>query len=180
MPAPTRRLQPPLPNARVLSYPRCMDAIPKRPLKTGFDVPDEKQLVAGLRAGDRASYEHLVRTFGGCLLAVGRRLVRNEEDARDCVQEAFLQAFRNIDKFEERASLGSWLHRIVVNAALMKLRARAPSGRVNRGFTTTVRRGRAAHGARGRVCPIGRDPARERRDPRGGASFDRSTARRIS
>ena len=74
---------------------------------------------------DDASYEQLVRTYGGRMLAVARRLVRNEEDARDCVQEAFLQAFRNIEKFEQRASLGSWLHRIVTNAALMKLRARA-------------------------------------------------------
>ncbi len=46
MPAIARRLQPPLPNARVLGYARCMDAIPKHPLKTGFDVPDEKR--AGL------------------------------------------------------------------------------------------------------------------------------------
>ena len=124
MPDAARRLQPPLPTARRVSYPRCVDAIPKRPPKTGFDVPDEKQLVARLRAGDDASYERLVRTYGGRMLAVARRLVRNEEDARDCIQEAFLQAFRHIDKFEERASLGSWLHRIVVNAALMKIRAR--------------------------------------------------------
>ena len=124
MPDAPRWLQPSLPNARRVSYPRRMDAIPKRPLKTGFDVPDEKPLVARLRAGDDASYERLVRTYGGRMLAVARRLLRNEEDARDCVQDAFLQAFRHIDKFEERASLGSWLHRIVVNAALMKIRAR--------------------------------------------------------
>ncbi len=118
-------LQPPLPNARGLSYPRCMDAVPKQPPQGGEDLSDERQLVARLRVGDNASYEQLVRTYGGRMLAVARRLVRNEEDARDCVQEAFLQAFRNIEKFEQRASLGSWLHRIVVNAALMKLRARA-------------------------------------------------------
>ncbi len=63
-------------------------------------------------------------SIGGRLLAVARRMLRDEEDARDCVQEAFLQAFRSIDKFEARASLGTWLHRIVVNAALMKIRAR--------------------------------------------------------
>ncbi len=125
MPDTPRRLKPPLPNARGLSYPRCMDAVPKQPLQGGEDLSDERQLVARLRVGDDASYEQLVRTYGGRMLAVARRLVRNEEDARDCVQEAFLQAFRNIEKFEQRASLGSWLHRIVVNAALMKLRARA-------------------------------------------------------
>ena len=101
-----------------------MDAIPKRPPPGGEDLAAERQLVARLRDGEGASYEQLVRTYGGRLLAVARRLVRHEEDARDCVQEAFLQAFRNIEKFEQRASLGSWLHRIVVNAALMKLRAR--------------------------------------------------------
>lgn len=58
------------------------------------------------------------------MLAVAQRFVGNEEAARDCVQKAFLQAFRGIDRFEERASLGTWLHRIVVNAALTKLRAR--------------------------------------------------------
>ena len=120
-----RWLQPPLPNARGLSYPRCMDAVPKQPPPGGEHLADESQLVARLRVGDGASYEQLVRTYGGRMLAVARRLVRNEEDARDCVQEAFLQAFRNIEKFEQRASLGSWLHRIVANAALMKLRARA-------------------------------------------------------
>lgn len=101
-----------------------MEAIPKQAPRGDVDGSDEGQLVARLQIGDGASYEQLVRTYGGRLLAVARRLVRNEEDARDCVQEAFLQAFRNIEKFEQRASLGSWLHRIVVNAALMKLRAR--------------------------------------------------------
>lgn len=102
-----------------------MDAIPRQSSQRGEDLSDERELVARLCAGDGASYELLVRTYGGRMLAVARRLVRNEEDAHDCVQEAFLQAFRNIEKFEQRASLGSWLHRIVVNAALMKLRARA-------------------------------------------------------
>ncbi len=102
-----------------------MDAVPRQSSQSAEDLPDERELVARLQVGDGASYEQLVRTYGGRMLAVARRLVRNEEDARDCVQEAFLQAFRNIEKFEQRASLGSWLHRIVVNAALMKLRARA-------------------------------------------------------
>ena len=86
---------------------------------------NENHLIARLRAGDRTGYEQLVTTYGGRMLAVARRLVRNEEDARDCVQDAFLQAFRCIAQFEGRSSLGSWLHRIVVNAALMKIRARS-------------------------------------------------------
>jgi RNA polymerase sigma-70 factor (ECF subfamily) len=50
--------------------------------------------------------------------------VHNEEDARDAVQDAFLSAFRNLDHFEGHARLATWLHRIVLNAALMKLRRR--------------------------------------------------------
>lgn len=85
---------------------------------------DDEALLAGLRAGDAASYEVLVRTHGGRMLAVARRFLRNEADARDCVQDAFLLAFRQIHTFEGRSSVGTWLHRIVVNAALMKVRAR--------------------------------------------------------
>jgi RNA polymerase sigma-70 factor (ECF subfamily) len=87
--------------------------------------PDDAALVASLRRGDPAAFEALVRTYGGRLLAVGHRFLRNEEDARDAVQEAFISAFRSIDRFEGNARLSTWLHRIVVNAALMKLRAKS-------------------------------------------------------
>lgn len=99
-----------------------MDARPPRGAQVKVGLPDEKGLIAGLRNGDAASYERIVEVYGGRMLAVARRLVRIEEDARDCVQDAFLQVFRNIHSFEERSSLGSWLHRIVVNAALTKIR----------------------------------------------------------
>jgi RNA polymerase sigma-70 factor (ECF subfamily) len=81
-------------------------------------------LLAALRARAPGAYEQLVRTHGGRLLAVARRLLTSEEDARDAVQEAFLNAFRNIDRFEGQALLSTWLHRIVVNVSLMKLRSR--------------------------------------------------------
>ena len=55
---------------------------------------------------------------------VARRIVRNDEDARDVVQEAFLSAFRNINRFAGDSRLSTWLHRIVINTALMKLRTR--------------------------------------------------------
>jgi RNA polymerase sigma-70 factor (ECF subfamily) len=83
---------------------------------------DEEQLVAGLRAGDDLAYEQMVRVFGGRMLAVARRIVRNDEDAQDAVQTAYLSAFRAITTFEGGCRLSTWLHRIVVNAALMKLR----------------------------------------------------------
>jgi RNA polymerase sigma-70 factor (ECF subfamily) len=81
-------------------------------------------LLEALRTGAPGAFEQLVRTHGGRLLAVARRLLGNEEDARDAVQEAFLNAFRGIERFEGGSLLSTWLHRIVVNAALMKLRTR--------------------------------------------------------
>jgi RNA polymerase sigma-70 factor (ECF subfamily) len=90
----------------------------------GPDGRDERALVDRLRAGENAAYEELVRLYGGRLLAVARRFLRSEDDARDAVQEAFLSSFRSIGRFEGNARLSTWLHRIVVNAALMKLRTR--------------------------------------------------------
>jgi RNA polymerase sigma-70 factor (ECF subfamily) len=87
-------------------------------------VDDETALIAQLRAGDEAAFEQVVRQYGGRLLAVARRIVGTEEDARDVVQDAFLNAFRSLDRFEGNAKLSTWLHRIAVNAALMKLRTR--------------------------------------------------------
>lgn len=85
---------------------------------------DESELLARLRAGDDRAYERLVREQGGRLLAVARRFLRNEEDARDCLQECFVQAFRALPRFEGNSKLSTWLHRILINAALMKLRSR--------------------------------------------------------
>ena len=82
------------------------------------------ELVARLKAGEEAAYEEAVRIYGPRLLAVARRTIRNEEDARDAVQDALLRAFRGIQSFNGQSELGTWLHRIAVNSALMKLRAR--------------------------------------------------------
>jgi RNA polymerase sigma-70 factor (ECF subfamily) len=86
----------------------------------GFDT--EAQLVELLRAGDDAAFEAVVRQYSGRLLAAARRLLRNEDDAADAVQEAFLAAYKSIEGFQGAARLSTWLHRIVINAALMKLR----------------------------------------------------------
>lgn len=86
---------------------------------------DEQALVSALRAGEPAAFETLVRLYGGRMLAVARRLVGTEEDARDVVQDAMLSAFKAIGRFEAQARLSTWLHRITVNTALMKLRTRA-------------------------------------------------------
>jgi RNA polymerase sigma-70 factor (ECF subfamily) len=83
----------------------------------------ETDLVAGLRAGDAAAFEELVRKHGGQMLAIARRLLRCEQDADDAWQDALLCVFRKAGTFEENAKLSTWLHRVMVNACLMKLRS---------------------------------------------------------
>jgi RNA polymerase sigma-70 factor, ECF subfamily len=85
---------------------------------------DDAALVARLRDGDAEAFEELVREHGGRMLATARRFVVAEDDARDVLQESFLAAFRAIDGFAGAARLSTWLHRIVVNTALMRLRSR--------------------------------------------------------
>jgi len=85
---------------------------------------DEAGLVAALRAGQADAYEQLVRNESGRLLAVTRRILSNEEDAREAVQEAFLSAFKGLPSFDGASRLSTWLHRVAVNAALMRLRAK--------------------------------------------------------
>ena len=84
----------------------------------------DDSLVRRLRAGDAEAFEALVRRETPRLLAVARRLLRNDEDAKDAVQDGFVSAFRSLDGFGGRCQVSTWLHRITVNAALMKLRAR--------------------------------------------------------
>lgn len=85
---------------------------------------EDGALLSRLRAGEQAAFEELVRAETGRLLAVTRRILPTEDDARDAVQDAFLFAFRSLDRFQGHSRLSTWLHRIAVNAALMKLRTR--------------------------------------------------------
>jgi RNA polymerase sigma-70 factor, ECF subfamily len=89
-----------------------------------WEMSDDASLLRRLQSGDSSSYEALVRAHGGRMLAVAKRLLQHEDDARDAVQEAFLSAFKSIRQFQGHARLATWLHRIVVNASLMKLRSR--------------------------------------------------------
>jgi len=88
------------------------------------EAASDARILPSLRAGDQKAYDVLVRANTGRMLAAARRLLLSEEDARDAVQEAFLLAFRALPQFAGRCCLSTWLHRIVVNTALMKLRAR--------------------------------------------------------
>jgi RNA polymerase sigma-70 factor (ECF subfamily) len=87
-------------------------------------ILDEAALLARMQAGDDDAFEMCVRTHCGQMLFVARRILRNEEDASDAVQDAFLSAFKGINQFKGQSRLGTWLHRIALNAALGRLRSR--------------------------------------------------------
>jgi len=84
---------------------------------------EELDLAEKIARGDDASFEILVRQYGGQMLAVAKRITRNDADAQDCLQEAFINAYKNMGSFEGRAALGTWLHRIITNVSLMRLRS---------------------------------------------------------
>ena len=80
--------------------------------------------VALARTGDSDAFRLLVERHGRRLFRLAFRLMGNEEDAEDVVQETFLRAYRGLDRFDERAGVGTWLHRIATNCALDLLRVR--------------------------------------------------------
>jgi len=86
---------------------------------------DETDLLARLRAGDPDAREAFVRRHAGRMLSVARRILRDEDDSADAVQDAFLAAFRSLDAFAGQSAVGTWLHRILVNACLERLRRAA-------------------------------------------------------
>lgn len=86
----------------------------------------DAELVERLKAGDQAAYAQLVEAHAGRVYRLALRMMGNEADAEDVLQETFLSAFRSIDRFESRSSLSTWLYRIASNAALMRLRRKEP------------------------------------------------------
>ena len=82
----------------------------------------ESQLIKKLGQGDHSAFEFVVREYGGYLLSVARQYVKDSDEAQDVVQESYLQLYKNISKFRGESSLKSWLHKITINNALMKIR----------------------------------------------------------
>jgi len=96
------------------------------PTTTPLETPEaEAGLIARLRDNDQRAWETVVRRHGGAMLGAARRIVHGEEDARCAVQSAFLKALTAIHGFRGGSLLSTWLHRIVVNEALMRIRARS-------------------------------------------------------
>jgi len=85
---------------------------------------DDTETVAQARAGDADAFRRLVERHSRNVFHLAYRMTRNEHDAEDVVQEAFLKAYRSLDRFEERAHFGSWIYRIATNCAYDSLRAR--------------------------------------------------------
>lgn len=83
-------------------------------------------LIERLRAGDEAAYAQLVEENAARIYRLALRMMGNEADAEDVLQETFMSAFKAIDQFQARSSLSTWLYRIASNAALMRLRRKEP------------------------------------------------------
>ena len=83
----------------------------------------DSALISAVQAGDDQAAETLVRTHAPWMIIVAQGIVGSPMLAEECVQESFINVFRKIGDFEKRSSLKTWIHRIVVNQALMKLRA---------------------------------------------------------
>jgi len=82
----------------------------------------DAEMLARIAAGDMAAFEMLMRRYNRPLYRTARSIVRNDADAEDVLQEAYLLIFRNLGKFRGEASLSTWLTRIVVNEAIARSR----------------------------------------------------------
>ena len=83
---------------------------------------DDAELIARIQAGDKTACDECISLHSPALERLLLRLLGNQQDAEDVLQETFLNAFRAIDSFEGRSSLSTWLYRIAYNAAMMRLR----------------------------------------------------------
>jgi len=89
-------------------------------------VSDELALVQAAKAGDVSAFEKLVKRYDRNVFRIAQHITHSREDAEDVVQEAFLKAYSNLEQFQGQSKFYTWLVRIAVNEALMKLRRRRP------------------------------------------------------
>jgi RNA polymerase sigma-70 factor (ECF subfamily) len=94
-------------------------------------VSEELTLVQAAKKGDDSAFEELVRRYDRNVFRIAQHITQNREDAEDVVQEAFLKAYGNLAQFQEQSKFYTWLVRIAVNEALMKLRRRRPERMVS-------------------------------------------------
>jgi RNA polymerase sigma-70 factor (ECF subfamily) len=104
-----------------------LDPVARRPLPSQIVKDDESALVAAAKAGDISAFETLVGRYERKIFRLTQNITQNREDAEDSMQEAFLKAFEHLKDFEGNSRFYTWLVRIAVNQALMKLRKRRPN-----------------------------------------------------
>lgn len=85
---------------------------------------DESVLLAQSREGDTGAFAELVRRYEGRIFRLAQHITQNREDAEDVLQETFMKAYEHLDQFKGDAKFYTWIVRIAVNQALMKLRRR--------------------------------------------------------
>lgn len=91
------------------------------------DVAEERKLVAAAVDGSSRAFEALYRRHAARTYALCLRMTGQAATAEDCTQDAFVQAWRHLPRFETRSSFGTWLHRIAVNVVLQQVRRRRES-----------------------------------------------------
>ena len=91
---------------------------------SGLAGSDETILVAQARQGDAMAFSELVRRYEGKIFRLALHITQNREDAEDVLQETFLKAYEHLDQFQGNSKFYTWIVRIAVNQALMKLRRR--------------------------------------------------------
>src|SRR5580692_11049052 len=97
-----------------------------RPARRRTTARDESAILAAAKRGDSAAFEILCKQSANTVFHVARRMMRNNEDAQDVVQESFQQAFIYLKSFNGDSKFSTWLSRIAINAALMNLRKKHP------------------------------------------------------
>ena len=99
--------------------------------KVNEPVIDELKLVRAAKTGDISAFEQLVHRYDRNVFRIAQHITQNREDAEDVVQDAFLKAYENLKNFQEQSKFYTWLVRIAVNEALMRLRRRRPERMVS-------------------------------------------------
>jgi RNA polymerase sigma-70 factor (ECF subfamily) len=110
-----------------LGAPQLLSATEPKPLPSTVVRDDEFKLVSAAKAGDITAFEELVNRYERKIFRLGMNITQNREDAEDVMQEAFLKSYTNLDRFQGDSRFYTWLVRIAVNEALMKLRKRRPN-----------------------------------------------------
>src|SRR6202521_2721583 len=100
---------------------------PRTPLPSTVVKDDEGSLVAAAKGGDISAFETLVGRYERKIFRLAQNITQNKEDAEDTMQEAFLKAYEHLNEFQGNSRFYTWLVRIAVNQALMKLRKRRPN-----------------------------------------------------